>query len=1064
MIETVSHNPIVARPEVSVLDWALLSLLQAVRADFVDKVTARWSRAIVGDGATSDEKLRFMHNLDCALKLELGGGESALAKLAQLYNHWDDREKRQELARMVDENGHRLFNSYYYITIDSYGEPGEYFFFPVEPGRSSLTRGTRGAEAIKFNEYLSTLDLPFQLRGRFSEYSGTLLPGAVGLTPQLCAIAKKRGSSLSPTYVPHFLGDLAILGKAEDAAQRHLSAFICPFVVEGSCLGAFLLTSSVPGAFSYSVMDREIPIDNLQAVVDRWVRAPLATLHATARSESRDAKVSVVWPRLEAATTLSPEPLHRAAEVWLHGLDVGGAAALLFSDRDTASALVAVNPDSLAMSLKSTLAPGPLLAPAKYVVADFKPVPAVSSGALHTLASELNNLCGLATPSKIVDSPLFREHLKDFAELAGNRTSDLMVEVSRREGVCVAVLYDGSPPDNLGERLARICDSTALAAAEQGTLLPGERYQAYPRLEAAHHRAVHGDAEVSDASTDDIYQGVEELLGECQVVGVLLFQAADIFIADACVRWHEDLSAAIFNPASYWVFEQICQLATMSRFPTERVSGGSLYFNPAPFVSIAESGPIVRVGLSGETDVDCVYISALNYLGVPVERWVGKGDEAVELRVRLSEPGQRIAEFYRGYLGDLLRNADRVKAIERAIESAHGKQDAVRVLSVEVSSDGPDAETVNLTFKALRGTEEETQTAVWRRTPTQRLEFAAFDAQKLSRLKVKATADDVDDQEVTASAWYPRDGWVPAVGVEPEFRTAFDSLAATIEEKSALLYKKTRDSAVHESSALISSLEGLLQEIEALPAATSHPLNESGSIRTRVKEVRRETDLFRMQLLDVTHMKEVFPEISGLPETFTNDFMFLAGIAVRQGIKQAADALWRDKQLEIQVESWETGLLELTKQRFRCGASLAFHPGEQRLARVLNILTVVRLLSNNYKHSLIDLAEIQSESIPLRDFEEFKNTNAWSSFAEHFKLDVNLERLDASNACANRGENIASRKEGGTFEVINQYLNHSIWPNGPGNVSRLVSNGNGGLFRFEVTIEFPHGFWWGERE
>ena len=868
------HTP---PPHVSVLDWALLSLLQSVRSEFVDKIIAEWRKKLEIFKPGSMERLtteqkRFMHNLYCAL--EVVGNDTDIY-ISPKFGDWTS-QKIDNLIDKLDAKGNRLFNSYYYITINSYGDPGEYFFFPIVPGSSSLPRSPGNLESIALTTYLKTLRLPFEFRHkhRIEEYSGTLLPGRVGLTPQICLLAvNDHDKTVRPQMVPLFLGDFAILGKAEDAVQRHLSALIAPLVDNGECLGAFLLTSSLPDAYTDNLLEPEFrPAEKLGQVVTDWCRAPLAKLHAEARLESRDATIHVRWPKLEAVN-LSTDGLKHAVEEWLQDLGESGAAAIVCSDGLSQSTLCAINHDSLAMSLRSTLSPGPLLSHSVYTVPHGSDqdgfVDAVSESALRSLLDQLSALGDLTQPTPLASIDLFKDRLKDFGGLVepGVDPTSILIQTVSSGNVCAAAIYsksDAAQGEEIAQHLSRVCEQVSKDAEANHPILPGERPRVYAALEALHHLSVHQCSESPPKSTNHArvsYEFVTKLLEHDRVLGVLLFEKADIFVAKACSGWEPAISKAVHTPATYWVFEQLCHLATMREFPVDRVKAGSDYFNPAPFVAASDSNEAaVRVQWSNIEALNRKYVSALNYLGVPVSDWKAKKDADLVIS---GEPGRKIAEFYRDYLRKLLSDATRVDAIERAVRTVHSPDKAVSIERIEFQTPKPGADAIEFTLHFRLSDEPDDVPFVWRRASTLRLEFSALNARKLTQSGAERNLA-TPDRPTSSMAWYPRQGWQQT---EPSanFSGALQASQRSVEEKEALLFKATRGAISHESELLLRSAGELVDEasLHACGAPQEEAAASLAALRNYAQETSIERDLFRFQLLqNFDQSKDVF-ELAG---------------------------------------------------------------------------------------------------------------------------------------------------------------------------------------------------------
>lgn len=1070
-------------PQVSVLDWALLSLLQSVRSEFVDKIVLQWQdklqEILERDqvASISAERRRFMHNLYCALELVAFDGEASAREFDPDYGTWT-RVKVEDLLAKLKAEGPRLFNSYYYITINSYGDSGEYFFFPVVPGRSSLPRGAAGDEAQGLEEYLKTLGLPFEFRRthRIAEYSGMLLPGKVGLTPQICLLAASDTELRRPEAVPLFLGDFAILGKAEDAVQRHLSALVAPLIEQKGkeCLGAFLLTSSVPDAFARALLEPSFrPGERLGKVVTDWSRAPLRHLHAKARQESRDATIHVQWPRFSAAQ-VSQASLKAAAEDWLHTLGEDGAAAILYSDGATEATLCAINHDSLVMSLRATMCPGPLLAPSAYTVphgTDEKGyIAAVSNSRFKSLLEQLAALDSLTAPRPIDTIPLFKDRLIEFGRLIEPTTDShsIVIQTVSNDRICAAAIYARAADSDAREvegHLKNIARQVESDAKAQGSPLPGERSRVFPTLEALHHRTEHDCYNVPPQASDRAgasYNQISELLTRDNVLGVLLFEKADIFVADICDGWPLALSQAIYNPASYWVFEQICQLAAMTEFPVERVKAGTDYFNPAPFVaSLPDSRPDVTVCWSRYNELNQKYASALNYLGVPVSDWRAP-KESARLVVQGSS-GQKLATFYRGYLKDLLKDAGKVDAIERAIRTVHGTESEITIDGASLVGEGPRAQSIELRFDYRMNDNADSVSTIWRRTKTARLEFAAINVRKLTATGAqRATTGSAEEKK--SEIWYPSRGWQSAHLTEP-FAAALDAAEHAVEEKEALIYKSTRFAISHESDLLLRSLSDLIEKVDGHACSTNpdDAVTALGSLRDSSRLARIERDLFSFQLLQIAgEVPDAFDSIGLATSDPRADIFTLARIGARQGVTLASSILLNDG-IQVHRGSWERALLDLTDRALPTDAFAMLRINNKELhprRRALNILTITRILSHLYKHCTIDLARALPRQ-PDTWIEANLELQEWQTFASRFSITFSDQQIVTNNICDVRKKRATMFKRDGTFSVLTQYVeDQETWGDTlSGAVDWGIIDRDQVPPVFRITLRLPFGFW-----
>jgi hypothetical protein len=1101
-----------ARSPVSRLDWALVSLLQRVQREVVEPLVERWRAAIWRDEADAERqqgRLRLAHNIDCALKVRRRPGEEP--ELTAPTMGVLDEQKKQEITSKLDGPSLGLFNSYYYVAIDSYGDPERYYFFPVAPGLTTFLRRDSLNELEKFHEYLDSLELPFVLRssGR-GVYSGALLPGQAGVTPQVCLEARIE-KSIKAEMVPLFLNDLAILGKAEDAVQQHLSAIVVPFIQKdrsgGSrCRGAFLLTSSVPDAFAHDVLGHydKLP-ELLKGIIQNWVAGPIESLHQVARIESRDARSDFSPPTLRGR-------LNGEAEAWLSELTPQGAAAVRYEHGGAKGAMRAVNQDSLAMALRSHLCPSPLLAPSCYTKNEIV-VPADLRRIADALANLRSTKDGEVFP-EILDA-VFTEPVCNLASLVGAGIPDgvkLAGIIGHRTEMCVLALCDVNLDPEMRASISRKVDSLCGEIQEargDGRLLPGERPPIYASLESAHHRATHFRSanDAVNASEDGIYRAVAELLAQDSVIGVLVFEKADLFIPccheqaphgvtvknrayesidrknppdeKLCLR----VDSALMNPASFWLYEEICHALSARDFPVKKVARGTPYFNPAHFEFVHELLHPISVTLSGEGELDGEFASAMNYLGIPVRQWRdANGQGGIEKKVVIERPLDKcVAKVWKDYLDTILGDAKNNKAIKRAARGTDNNDDGIKILCVSKPTETTWYELL-FDYSADVAGSEEPQNGVasitWDKIETLRLEFAGMDVDSLTSvgrpLDLEAVATKAR-QDGIAQAWRPRSGW-KETSPNVAYLERLEHLLAEMRDRSL---REREFRVAHEGRSLHQAVDDVVSALNQHEAeiATAEAANLDGSALI----AERATSFSRLQKTVNDMLAErAVQEIECRPQevgtgflsylglgTPRDDILRLADFACGQALR-AADWLLRSAgQPGLARDPWADLLAELTKSgsdRWILDDALIIDRSKSDAGierSNYRILLISKILANLYKNSVLDLARANAERVTGPFTFDHCSPESQRAYRETFLLHFDKTMIETQSSLF--GEPDLDKV--GTREVLASYLHSSRWDEA-GEVSWWgpMPTSPAGLARFQVVLKLPEDFWCGARQ
>lgn len=379
--------------ELTALDWGAAGLLHLLNIKVVERHISEWINALERCGKEANPTApedAFIFNLVSGLNeaQAIVSFKNGLNIKTPIRCDSSDLKDETERGRIIGDivaelkraNGspRALFNSYYYVAFDKYGEKGEYYFVPL----SIPLLGTGASEEIaqQFRDYLRKGDVPLRVDpARVDQYRTTILPARGGVTPQLCRLAlrsmdKRSKEETDPEPIDWFLADLAIIGKTEDHVNRHRSAIIAPIIERRGgnprCQGAVVLTCSIPGGFSPPKEDeqrqgaRSVLQKEFSRIIDIWATAPLSGLHRNLKRESKGPRARVFWDAL-LDVGLSTGPLEDQLRLELVKKGAEGVVAVGgYVDSPAKDVHFAViNADALGHSVRTVMCPGPMLVP-----------------------------------------------------------------------------------------------------------------------------------------------------------------------------------------------------------------------------------------------------------------------------------------------------------------------------------------------------------------------------------------------------------------------------------------------------------------------------------------------------------------------------------------------------------------------------------------------------------------------------------------------------------------------------------------------------------------------------
>lgn len=730
--------------ELTALDWGAAGLLHLLSIDVVEHQISEWIIAlgrckVCGGGGSREDA--FVFNLAAglnearALVIPQNGLKETKPILCDLSDLKDDRRRVKIIDAIVAElksgdASHRtLFNSYYYVAFDKYGEEGEYYFVPL----SIPLLGTGASEETEqqFRAYLRKGDVPFRVDPeRADQYRTTLLPAHGGVTPQLCRLAlrskdKRSKEETDPEPIDWFLADLAIIGKTEDHVHRKRSAIIAPIIHRRRgdlrCEGAVVLTCSVPGGFSPpkedeqqgapSVLQREF-----SRIIDIWATAPLSDLHRNLKRERKGPRARVIWEAL-SRVGLSPGPLEDQLRLEL--VERGAKGVVAIGGRVDSPArdvyFAVINAEALGHSVRTVMCPGPMLVP-RVLCEPFGDEPVVDPEKARRhfdLMDRFTNPTSSENEVSAAARSIFRECLPGFpapyvplgepTDGAHSVPNGFQFVRAGSAELRLLALVQGEGETCAVRSLLEELHTYCLKVVRSERPLPDEISPFFSLLQQRwteqHDLGLNVGTE--DSALKEAYRQFEKVINHRSVHSAFVFLGTKQFVPDLVADESalgakarlDNFRNKYFAYPSYWLFENICNLMLEREVSIDRFEG-TLRRN-ARFISTGDQDfPKVVVRYSTDDDLNDRWVSALTYFGIPVTSWLPRhaeypedGDPQIIDIGTAQDAGAPMAE-YRMFLRRLLRRGCRVPALKRVL--APTLSDALEVTSIDVviGSDG----------------------------------------------------------------------------------------------------------------------------------------------------------------------------------------------------------------------------------------------------------------------------------------------------------------------------------------------------------------------------------------
>lgn len=360
------------------LDFAVLGLLQKVRTEILQPKTDRWKRLLEENNPTDRRLQPLAMNLAAGLLYVAprpqpiaGESKGSTATLSardpyktleaiyrgQLPDGWN-----KVLLDLLDLYSHLLFNSYYYVLTEAFGERA---LVPVIPGRtaSAAPQDTWDIERIIFHNRF-----PFLLNKDYTDtYESQVLPLRGGLTPHFCWSFEQKLSLERVISVPYFLGDQSILLKQEDFVQRHLSALVAvigakPGQAHFKCAGAYVLTCAVPHVFRRAEQAKLADL-----ITNAWETAIASDVHSILHRQDRGIRTRLTWEANKHDETLGQDVKHSLGRMLADLTDGTLALRVTFGEKHKQSfgRVAAVSLEGAIRAIRSSFPTGPWLSAAR---------------------------------------------------------------------------------------------------------------------------------------------------------------------------------------------------------------------------------------------------------------------------------------------------------------------------------------------------------------------------------------------------------------------------------------------------------------------------------------------------------------------------------------------------------------------------------------------------------------------------------------------------------------------------------------------------------------------------
>nr|VFJ51070.1 MAG: hypothetical protein BECKFW1821B_GA0114236_100824 [Candidatus Kentron sp. FW] len=772
--------------ELSNLDWALVTLLQSVRSSLVDRKLTEFASRLeeiekslsVGNRLTDNhEHTTLVHNLSTALLWKGHLSDEENQKISGFFVQSSLNRKITgveigELRNILNNKGHNIFNSYYYVSSASFGGQGEWSLIPIVPGRSLQVIDIPMGPTESFDNYVKALGLPFNLSKEHEiTYSSIVLPSYSGVTPHICDL-KLSKKITAPAMIDSFLADLAIIAKYEDYVQGHLSAIVAPIIKNNECLGAFVLTCAIPNMFSVSDSETKI----LGEVIDYWEKAPVIDLHNAQTRTTLGIKPDHAWLEAEESGIYLDDIDNEIRNLLR---DYAKDGVLAIKGRVSDCRFSGINEEALGLLLKSLLANGPNRAP-RFIGRPGNGDNS-SSGTYIVETKKLKGLCrhidiatgGSSDSVKIRQSceVLFDDNVKNFLEIILPKKErntaaiwlDSDVVVRSKKGAFRIVVFLAKEA-SVSER-QKVSDSVEnLHLALNETLgeqaLPGVMNEKIAALNLWWLRRSRGLSQTEEIreQAGSLITKVSEIIEVPRVKGIMLFLDEELYIPRIETSGvAQSFWDRYFSSPSFWLFEGLCHLMSLNEVPLELFGDDKGLLQPYHYLSDGNGDKEARVSIfwSGEAELDRKWARALTFLGVPLVD--GQSNERDIKAAVSSEETDLVSFIYKPYLRKLLEAGTSVECIDRVINQK-SKEDRILV-KVEVD----DIETENgnaflhkLSIQKDNEHAEKKASILWEPTLSPGIAFVGFNTETILK-DLRSTGMSGIEFWTATGGWYQVD-------------------------------------------------------------------------------------------------------------------------------------------------------------------------------------------------------------------------------------------------------------------------------------------------------------------
>ncbi len=576
--------------------WSVISFLEMISKSYIKPKIESIKKEIEAKPKLREYYFSAFQNINCILNQT---NEQFSWTISKIQNSLETN-KTKNFMQLIDDYGHYLFNSYYYVFSDD----NEYLT-PIVPGLENLNISFTDFET-EFKFILQDIfdkKLPWRIYGKDDQdlysnvltYARQILPLKGGITPHYI---KKIISGeydyvklLRPYLVNNFLGSLSILHKREDYNAGNVSAIIYPLIRVGddfttvnennireNLIGAFVLTSIIPNVFTDDV-------DQLETILncDSVDKELLLGLKPHIKYSAKNIKTAVYDEKNRFP--INKEKVRKAASriveaeycknSLLFSLTVSCKESIKIPDEKFRS--VTIHFENLRREFESIFPTSPNLNP-KYVS---------SHNNQNNINYELfNNHCKVinnvfSSSSNLINEKYALSILKAFKVILPEVSNNLSQiksyysEINLNEKYKISIFSDNSISTSILEELRKNFNS--ICEREEFELPDGEN----PQLIMIKDMWIRDYAIIKSGnySKEKDFFNIFNLLANFKFRSIFLLKKEEVFLPrpDSIPKEFHDL---IYTFAGFWLLQNICKIFTTPDFiKLKRFEGGESHLD-----------------------------------------------------------------------------------------------------------------------------------------------------------------------------------------------------------------------------------------------------------------------------------------------------------------------------------------------------------------------------------------------------------------------------------------------------------------------------------------------------